>query len=259
MRRQILDPMKFLRGDDVSGALFGCLLGGSHGPHPKPSAATSSARDLEQNGPGASGPNNGSADAEKPSCARGRCVAGDAAVALARLQRAPCAAGPRHPKPSSWRGLPRGRLHWGSHCPPVCFCATGEPATYPCGRSCRRRRRGVPCRSSATVSRAPSPIERTRKTKCFAPPSLKRRGRIKTSRNQLATQVEHGSISVRDDALGFAAVRADELGANRRLRELLLAIIFRKTRRPSWSTTEAPSAASAPGLFIVVMAYFLVL
>jgi hypothetical protein len=55
--------MKFLRGDEVSAVLFGCLLGVSHGPHPMPSAAIASVRDLEPNGPGSSGSNNGSAGA----------------------------------------------------------------------------------------------------------------------------------------------------------------------------------------------------
>ena len=52
------------------------------------------------------------------------------------------------------------------------------------------------------------------KTKCFAAPGLKRRGRVNASRNQLATQVEHGGITAGGDAVGFAAVRANELGAN---------------------------------------------
>ena len=43
------------------------------------------------------------------------------------------------------------------------ICATGEPATCPSGRFWRRRRCGVPYLSSATVSPAPSPIERTRR------------------------------------------------------------------------------------------------
>ena len=54
MRRQISDLVKLLRGDDVGGALFECLRCGSHGPHPTPSAATCSVRDLNQNAAGAS-------------------------------------------------------------------------------------------------------------------------------------------------------------------------------------------------------------
>ena len=122
---------------------------------------------------------------------------------------------------------PRGRLPGVATSRPFAFCATGEPATYPCGRSCRRRRRGVPCRSSATVSRAPSPIERTRRQSVSLRQASSGEVRIKASRDQLATQVEHGSISARANAFGRAAVRADEHGADRSLRELLLAIIFR--------------------------------
>ena len=47
------------------------------------------------------------------------------------------------------------------------------------------------------------------KTKCFAAPSLKRKGRIKTSREQLATQIEYGSMTAHAYALGRTAVRAD--------------------------------------------------
>jgi hypothetical protein len=60
------------------------------------------------------------------------------------------------------------------------------------------------------------------KTKYFAAPSFKRRGRIKTSRDQLTTQGEHGSITACDDALCLAAVRANELGGNWSLRNPLL-------------------------------------
>jgi hypothetical protein len=63
-------------------------------------------------------------------------------------------------------------------------------------------------------------------TKCFAAPSLKRKGGIKTSREQLATQIEYGSMTARAYALGRAAVRADEHGADRSLQKFLLAIIL---------------------------------
>jgi hypothetical protein len=63
---KFFDLMKLVRGDDVSAALFECLLGASHGPHPMPSAAIALARDLEPNGPGASGSNNGSAGTAAP-------------------------------------------------------------------------------------------------------------------------------------------------------------------------------------------------
>jgi hypothetical protein len=70
-------------------------------------------------------------------------------------------------------------------------------------------------------------------TKCVAAPSLKARGRVKASRNQFTTQVEHRRISVRAETFGFAAVRANERGANRRLRKCLLAINFRNDVVPN--------------------------
>ena len=60
--------------------------------------------------------------------------------------------------------------------------------------------------------------------KCFATPSLKRRGGVKASCKWLTTKVEHGGISAGANALGFAAVRADEGGADRNLRKLSLAV-----------------------------------
>jgi hypothetical protein len=61
-------------------------------------------------------------------------------------------------------------------------------------------------------------------TECLAAPSLKGRGRIKAGCNQLTTQLEHRCMSVRADALGIAAVRANERGANGCLRKVLVAI-----------------------------------
>ena len=64
------------------------------------------------------------------------------------------------------------------------------------------------------------------KTKCFAAPSLKRTGGIKTYREQFTTQVEYRCMTAHAYACGRAAVRADEHDANWRLRKCLLAIIF---------------------------------
>jgi hypothetical protein len=41
--------------------------------------------------------------------------------------------------------------------------------------------------------------------------------RIVARSDQCAAKVEHRGISARDDALGFAALRADQRGVNRRL------------------------------------------
>ena len=64
------------------------------------------------------------------------------------------------------------------------------------------------------------------KTKCSPAPSFKRRVRIETRRGQLATQVEHGSMTVRANAFGFAAVRAEERGADRKLARIVVGDYF---------------------------------
>ena len=56
------------------------------------------------------------------------------------------------------------------------------------------------------------------KTKGLAAPCFKRTGRIVTGRNQYTTKIEDRHISARAKALGFATVRANERGADGRLR-----------------------------------------
>jgi hypothetical protein len=63
-------------------------------------------------------------------------------------------------------------------------------------------------------------------TEYLAAPSLKRTGRAETGRNQLAAQIQNRCISARAKALSSALVRANERGADRRLRKSLLAINF---------------------------------
>jgi hypothetical protein len=73
-------------------------------------------------------------------------------------------------------------------------------------------------------------------TECLAAPSLKRTGRAETNRNQLAAQLENRCISARAKTLGIAAARADKLGANRNLRESLVACSFRDDLPPKLVT-----------------------
>jgi hypothetical protein len=63
-------------------------------------------------------------------------------------------------------------------------------------------------------------------TERLAAPSLKGTDRVEASRNQLAAQIQNRCISARAKALSSALVRANERGANRRLRKSLLAINF---------------------------------
>jgi hypothetical protein len=117
-------------------------------------------------------------------------------------------------------------MRWGRHTPPAVRLRDR--------RACAIPSRSVPL---ATKTGGAVPIigdsepraltnRANAQTEYLAAPSLKRRGRIKTSRNQLATQGEHGSITACDDALSLAAVRANERGTDRSLRKLLLAINF---------------------------------
>ena len=132
--------------------------------------------------------------------------------------------------------------------PPV--WRTGEPAAYPRGRSCRRRSRGVPRRSSATVSREPSPIERTRRQSV----SPRQASREQVVLNPAATNFRHSSST-------GAYPRALRPSASQRFEPMSVAqigacescfwrLISATTCRPSRSLFEAPSAATAPGLLL---------
>ena len=86
-------------------------------------------------------------------------------------------------------------------------------------------------------------------TECLAAPSLKRTGRAETNRNQLAAQLENRCISARAKALGIAAARADKFGANRNLRETLVACSFRDGLRPKLVTYGSPERRHSAGAF----------
>ena len=116
-------------------------------------------------------------------------------------------------------------MRWAGHTPPVIglrdgrACAIPLRAVSPAAKAWRAvsvilngEPRGLANRANA-------------KTKGLAAPSLKGTGRVETRGNQLTTQLEDRRISARAKTLGFAAVRANEHGADRSLRKLLLAII----------------------------------
>ena len=86
-------------------------------------------------------------------------------------------------------------------------------------------------------------------TECLAAPSLKRAGRAETSRNQLAAQIQNRCMSARAKALSSALVRANELGANRRLRKSFLAIIFCYDLPPKLVTYGSPERCHRAGAF----------
>ena len=136
---------------------------------------------------------------------------------------------------------------------------TGEPAPYPCGRSRQRRRRGVPCGSSSMASRAPSPIERTRRLSV----SPRQASSGEVGCKPAATNSRHRSstgayprVLMPSASQRSAPTRVARTGACANCSWRLFSGM---TCRPSWSIPEAPDAATAPGLFIVVMAYFLAL
>ena len=86
-------------------------------------------------------------------------------------------------------------------------------------------------------------------TKCLAAPGFERRGRIITSGHQLAAQVENWGISMRDDVLGFSMVRANEHGADGRLRGSLLACSFRDDLPLKLVTYGSPERCHGAGAF----------
>ena len=147
-------------------------------------------------------------------------------VDLERRQYAPCDVRACHKALLSWRSPLDGPMRWGGHTPPVIGLRDG--------RACAIRFRAVP--PATEVWRTP-PVIRHCEPRAFADGpngerenpttiSMERSLGIVPGLDQCATKVEHRGISIHDNALGFAAVRAKERGANRRLRKLLVAISF---------------------------------
>ena len=120
--------------------------------------------------------------------------------------------------------------------------------TYPGGRSWRRRSRGVPCRSSATVSREPSPIERTRRQSV----SPRQASRGQAGLKPAATSSRHSwKTGAYPRALRPAASQRSEPMSAARIgacANILGDVASAMTCRPSWSLPEAPCARPAPGL-----------
>jgi hypothetical protein len=141
---------------------------------------------------------------------------------------------------------------------PSAVCATGEPAPCLCGRFRQRQRCGVPWSSSSIVSRAPSPIDWTRRQRS----SPRQASRGQAVLNPAATNFRHSSST-------GAYPRARRPSGSQRFEPTSVARIgacvdrcwrlaSAMTRHPSWSRPEAPSAATAPGLSVGFMAYFLI-
>jgi len=137
---------------------------------------------------------------------------------------------------------------------PSAVCATGEPATYPCGRSWRSRRRGVPCRSSVTVSRAPSPIERTRRQSVW--PRQASRGEAGLKPAAISSRHSSSTGACPCALMPSASQRSEPMSVARTgaCERCWWRLICETTSCPGPSISEAQRAASALGFFVVFTA-----
>lgn len=168
---------------------------------------------------------------------------------LERRQYAPCDVRVCHKGLLSWRSLLGRPMRWGGHTPPVTGLRDWRARAIPfravppapeVRRTARIILNGEP---RALANRANA------KTKGLAAPCFKRTGRIVIGRNQYTTKIEDRHISARAKALGFATVRANERGADGRLRGSLLACSFRDDLPLKLVTYGSPERCHGAGAF----------